>query len=134
MKTTMKQLATATFIALLLLVVNVKAEGTEKIASINESIETTLQIENWMTDETIWNTDSFSNDEYYQETEAGLELESWMTNAKTWNFEFDFLQVTEARLALENWMTSEETWNTNELNNETALTFESWMTDSNIWK
>jgi len=134
MKTTMKQLATATFIALILLVVNVKAEGTERIASINESIETTLQLENWMTDETIWNTNSCSNHEFYQETETGLELESWMTNAATWNFEFDFLQVTESGLELESWMTSEETWNTSELNNEAALTIESWMTDNNIWK
>jgi len=134
MKTTMKQLATATFIALILLVVNVKAEGTERIASINESIETTLQLENWMTDETIWNTNSFSNNEFYQETETELELENWMTNAETWNFEFGFMQETEAELELEGWMTSEKTWNTNELNNETALTIESWMTDSNIWK
>lgn len=134
MKTTMKQLATATFIALLLLVVNVKAEGTEKIASMNNNIETTLHLENWMTDETIWNSDSFSNHEFYQETETGLEIENWMTNAKTWNFEYDFLRVTETSLELESWMTSEETWNKSELNNEAALTIESWMTDSNIWK
>jgi hypothetical protein len=134
MKTTMKHLATATFITLILFVVNFKAEGTEKRASTHESIETTLQLENWMTDETIWNTNSFSNDEFYQETETGLELESWMTNAETWNFEFGILQETETGLELENWMTSEKIWNTSELNNEAALTIESWMTDSNIWK
>lgn len=134
MKTTMKQLTTATFIALILLVVNVKAEGTENIASKNEIMETTLQLENWMTDETIWNSDSFSNDKFYQETETSLELESWMTNAETWNFEYDFLQETEAGLELESWMTSEKTWNKNEWNNETALTIESWMTDNSIWK
>jgi hypothetical protein len=134
MKTTMKHLATATFIALILLVVNVKAEGTEKRTSTHESFENTLQLENWMTDETIWNTNSFSNDEIYQETETGLEIESWMTNAETWNFEFGFFQETETGLELENWMTSEKTWNTSELNNEAALTIESWMTDSNIWR
>ncbi len=134
MKATVKQLATATFIALILIVVNVKAEGTERIASINENIETTLQLENWMTDETIWNSDSFSTNEYYQETETGLEIENWMTNAETWNFEYNFLQETEAGLELESWMTCEKTWNKNELNNEAALTIESWMTDSNIWK
>jgi hypothetical protein len=134
MKATVKQLATATFIALFLLVVNVKAEGTEKIASMNESIETKLQVENWMTDATIWHTKTCSNHEFYQETETGLEIENWMTNAKTWNFEFDFLRVTEDGLELESWMTSEETWNKNELNNEAALIIESWMTDSNIWK
>lgn len=134
MKTTMKQLATATIIALFVLVVHVKAEGTEKTASKNENIETTLQLEKWMTDETIWNTNSCSNHRFYQETENSLEIESWMTNAATWNFEAGFIQETEAGLELEGWMTSEETWNKNQLNDETALTIESWMTDSNIWK
>ena len=58
MKTTVKQIASVTFIALILLVGNVKAEGTEAKASGQESIETTLQLEKWMTDETIWNTNS----------------------------------------------------------------------------
>ena len=134
MKTTMKQLATATFIALILLVVNVKAEGTERIASINENIETTLQLENWMTDESLWHKNLCSHNRFHEATENSLEIENWMTNAETWNFEFSFLQVTEAELELEGWMTSEKTWNTNELKDETALTIESWMTDSSIWK
>ena len=134
MKTTMKQLATATFIALILLVVNVKAEGTERIASINENIETTLQLENWMTDETLWHKNLSSHNRFHEAPENSLEIENWMTNEVTWSFELGLEEVTEAGLELESWMTSEETWNKNELNNEAALTIESWMTDSNIWK
>lgn len=130
----MKQLATATFIALLLLVVNVKAEGTERIASINENIETTLQLENWMTDETIWHKNLFSHNRFHEATENSLEVENWMTNEVTWSSELGLEEVTEAGLELESWMTSEETWNKNELCYEAALTLESWMTENNIWK
>ena len=134
MKTTMKQLATATIIALFVLVIHVKAEGTEKIASKNENIETTLQLEKWMTDENVWKTNSGTVNRFSQEIEAGLEIESWMTNAVTWDFEAVIVQEAEPVLELEGWMTSEETWNKNDLNHEMALTVEGWMTDSNIWK
>jgi hypothetical protein len=134
MKTTMKQLAAGTFIALLLLVGNVKAEGTETKASSQESIETTLQLEKWMTDETIWNTNSFNISEFVQETETSMELENWMTSTETWNFNNNFVEETEAGMELESWMTSEDTWNLSKINNETELTVENWMVDSNVWK
>ena len=60
MKTIVKQLATGTFLTFLLLVGNVNAEGTETNTLNSEIIETSLQVENWMTDETIWNTNSFT--------------------------------------------------------------------------
>ena len=105
MKTTVKQIAAVTFIALILLVGNAKADGTETIASSHENIETTLQLENWMTDETIWNTNSL---EFVQETEATLELENWMINDDKWNTENTYI--------------------------ETELTVEPWMIDNNIWE
>jgi len=106
MKTTMKHLAAGTFIALLLMVGNVKAEGTE-VKAASQAIETSLQVEKWMTDETIWNTKSSINYEIAVETEATLDLEDWMTN--------------------------EETWNVNNTENEPELAVESWMTNNNIW-
>ena len=112
MKTTMKQLAAGTFIALILLVGNVKAEGTEIKASSHESIETTLQLENWMTNETIWNTNAINNSEFVQETETNLEIENWMTNDKVWNLNNSFVEETETGLELESWMTNDEAWNT----------------------
>jgi len=132
MKTTVKHLTAGTFIALLLLVGNVKAEGTEAKASSQENIETTLQLENWMTDEVIWNTNSISIAEINQETETGLDLENWMTSEETWSVNGNF--VEEAAMELENWMTSEETWNVNNLNQETELAVENWMIDNNVWK
>jgi predicted transcriptional regulator len=134
MKTTVKQIATGTFIALLLLAVNVKAEGTEKTASINESIETTLILENWMTDETIWGTSFINIGEFYQETETGMELEIWMTNSETWNTTISCIQEPETMLELESWMFGSEIGIENNLVEDEILTIESWMIDSNLWK
>ena len=110
MKTTVKQLAAGTLIALLLLVGNANAEGTEKITT-NQSIETSLQLEPWMIDETIWNSTKPVDFEITQETETGLELENWMTCSKTWRFENNLPEETESEMEIENWMTSEEIWN-----------------------
>jgi len=134
MKTTMKHLAAGTFVALLLLVGNVQAEGTET-KSASQAIETSLQVEKWMTDETIWNTKSISFAEIAQETEATLELESWMTSTETWNLNNSYVEESEAGMELESWMTSEDTWNTisNIQETETELTVENWMTNENNW-
>jgi len=110
MKTTVKQLSAGTLIALLLLVGNANAEGTEKITN-NQAIETSLQLEPWMIDETIWNSTKNLNFDITQETENGLEIENWMTNSKTWSFENNFAKETESEIKIENWMTSEEIWN-----------------------
>jgi hypothetical protein len=132
MKTTMKHLAAGTFVALLLLVGNVQAEGTEAKAA-SQAIETSLQVEKWMTDEAIWNTKTISFAEIAQETT--LELESWMTSAETWNLNNSYVEETEAGMELESWMTSEDTWKTisNIQETETELTVENWMTNENNW-
>ena len=134
MKTTMKHLAAGTFIALLLLVGNVNAKGTETKASSHENIESTLQLENWMTDESVWNTNSLSIIEFVQETETGMDLETWMTSADTWNLNSNYVEEAESGLEIENWMTNEETWNINSIGSETELKVENWMIDNNIWK
>jgi hypothetical protein len=133
MKTTMKQLAAGTFIALLLLVGNVNAKGTEAKASSHESIETTLQLENWMINEVLWNTNAINIANLSQETETSLELENWMTSSETWNLNASFIEATDESMELESWMTSEETWNVNDMNNETELTVENWMINNNVW-
>ena len=134
MKTTMKQLTASTFIALLLLVGNVNAKGTESKASRNENIESSLQLENWMTDEAIWNTNTVGFTELVQETETAMELENWMTNSETWNSEFSFVEETETGMSLESWMTKEKVWNSEAMNSENELKVENWMTDNNVWK
>ena len=132
MKTTMKKLAAGTFIALLFMVVNVKAEGTETKASGHEYIESELQLENWMTDETLWNSNPMNFVGISQESETAMEIENWMTNPGTWDFGYNFMDETEPALEIENWMTSEETWNT-EVNSDPELIVENWMINSKVW-
>jgi len=134
MKTTMKQLAAGTFIAFLLLVGNVNAKGTEVKASSHESIETTLQLENWMINETIWNTNSAKVAEFVQETETNMELENWMTSEETWKLNNSFVEETESGMELESWMTSEGTWNLSNVYNDAELKVEKWMINNNVWK
>jgi hypothetical protein len=112
MKTTMKNLAAGTFIAFLLIVGNVKAEGTETKAT-TQAVETALQLENWMMDEEVWNKKPTTYYEIHQEAEPILLLEDWMTNAKAWNLNHNFVEVTETEteMELENWMTNEKLWN-----------------------
>jgi len=132
MKTTMKQLAAGTFIALLLLVGNVSAKGTEAKASGRESSETILRVEKWMTDEFLWNTNSVNITEFALETETTMEIENWMINSEIPNPGFGFAEEIETGMQFENWMTSDATWNVIYTDNDTALTVESWMTENNI--
>lgn len=134
MKTTVKHLTAGTIVALLLLVGNVNAKGTEAKASGHESIESTLQVEKWMIDELIWNTNSISLTEINQETETGLEVENWMINTETWNLSAGFVEETEAGMYLESWMTNEATWHVHYTENDTELTVENWMTGNKVWK
>lgn len=114
MKTIMKQLTAGTFLAFLLIVGNVKAEGTEiNSTSSLKVMETKLELENWMMDESIWNETTFVMMEL--ETEESMEFENWMTNENTWNSEFEVANIvkteTETKLKLESWMTAESLWN-----------------------
>ena len=108
MKNTVKQLAAGTFIALLLLAGNVAANGTEVKASSHEIIETSLELENWMTDQNLWSTNSlYTADFALPETEATLDLESWMTSEEVWEVQET---IVEEELEVESWMTNPEVW------------------------
>lgn len=132
MKTTVKQLSTVTFIALFLIAIGVRAEGTTTKHSVYEATETTLQLEEWMTNETIWNTTDMEL--FVQETEANLEVEAWMTNHRTWHAHFNLFNETESGLELENWMINEFTWEISEATEEQKLVVEDWMINSEYWK
>lgn len=134
MRTKVKGIATATFIAVLLMVGNAKA--TELKANSIKSIETEqkLQIETWMTNETVWNTSALNSMDFAVETETEIELESWMTNTELWNTNKVFEQELESELLVEIWMTNDKTWNTVNNDVETALTVEHWMVNDNFWK
>jgi hypothetical protein len=134
MKTTIKNMAAGTFIAFLLIIGNVKAEGTEtKVTS--QDVETELRIEDWMMDETIWNKKPSTVYKIMQESETSLQLENWMTDAKAWDSNNNFVDVEETEMELEDWMTNDAIWNNNNKveETETELSIENWMTNENIW-
>ena len=107
MKTTLKQIAAGTFIVLLVLAGNVKAEGTELKTSALVITETSLQIENWMTSEAVWNKNTLSYLDFALETEENMEIESWMASETIWNVEEI---IKDENLLLENWMVDSEVW------------------------
>ncbi len=114
MKTRMKQLTAGTLLALLMIVGNVQAEGTEvKASSLEVLTETKLELENWMMDENVWNETAFIWSE--QATEESLNLENWMTDEITW--EASTVSVVneetekEVKLKIESWMTADNVWN-----------------------
>ncbi|MCG6186558.1 hypothetical protein [Maribellus maritimus] len=129
----MKQITAGTFLAILLFAGNVKAEGTEIKASGHERMETTLQLENWMTDEAIWNTKAASTADFTTETESALKLENWMTSDLTRIYTSTENMETENELELEAWMTNDTGWSASETATDKELALESWMTDNNIW-
>ena len=112
MKTTMKQLAAGTILGLLLITVNVHAEGKEAPkASSLESIETTMEIESWMIDENVWDVTSSYN--LADVTEESLNLEDWMISDENWDKiqSMDSVTEMETSMDLENWMTDSLVWN-----------------------
>lgn len=129
MKTRISQLAVAILFALFISIGNSNATEKEAKASSHENIEEAkLEMENWMTDENVWNTSSFN---YSEAVEANLEVENWMTSSDNWEIEFQGLTI-------EDWMTDENIWEIElaiELTTEEEkdLAMEKWMVNENIW-
>lgn len=111
MKTRINQIAGIVLFAVIFLAGNVKAEGTERTASSHEIIEETLVIENWMINESYWETETtFIIENTSDET---LEVENWMTSENNWETAeaISVEQETETNLEVENWMINENNWN-----------------------
>ena len=110
MKTTLKQLAALIIFAILFLAGNVNAEGHKSItaSSLETTVETTLEMESWMTDEAVWNT--ATTEIVFEETDSKLEIQSWMTDAVKWEVAPKLVMETETGLELENWMVDENNW------------------------
>jgi len=130
MKTTVKQIAAGTLMSFLLIAGNFKSEGTEIKSSVIEVTETSLQLESWMTEETVWNTNSVYMADLAPETEIELDLESWMTSEIAWSLNNNLVPETEVELELESWMTGETIWNAVETEVEAELVLENWMLEN----
>lgn len=110
MTTTMNKFAAAAIFTFIILAGNVRAEGNDATASSLENItETTLQLENWMTDATVWNVSA--TEIFAVETESELNLENWMIDDSNWKVKQNLVSESESGLNLENWMMKEKTWN-----------------------
>uniref|UniRef100_UPI0032174222 hypothetical protein n=1 Tax=uncultured Draconibacterium sp. TaxID=1573823 RepID=UPI0032174222 len=126
MKTRISRIVAALFFAILI-TGNVSATEHKIEASSHENTqEASLELENWMTDENIWNTSDF---QFAVVPEATLEVENWMTSMNLWD-------VQSETLNLEYWMTNEDVWKVNDeiAFSETDLTIQDWMINENIWK
>lgn len=134
MKTTLKQLAAGTIIAILLMAGNVQAEGTET-KTTSQAVETTLQLEKWMTSENLINTNLSLITETEQESETELDIEGWMTSPDSWILNNSIVEEKESEMVLENGMVKSENMNTLNITKdiETELKVENWMTSENIW-
>lgn len=132
MKTTMKQLTAVSFVALILLVSNVSAEGTQAKASGYVNNESSLQIENWMINSDAWNVKTNTID-FVDQSDSPLIVEKWMV--ANWEMQYMLAVQAEPALEVESWMTSANVWNTTDFSaeNETALNIENWMMENKAW-
>lgn len=118
---------------------------------LEESVESPLEIKEWMTNYSSWITESSSSNietsstELYEEP---LALEEWMTNYSSWmtntnahaTYETEEY-YNEAPLDVENWMTNLLEWDiipysniNNEINKEEPeLELEPWMINDSAW-
>ena len=79
------------------------AESTSRFIYLEEANESTLELEDWMTNDYYFDAGGFVLTE---EAESELELEDWMTD--DWFFQVN--ELNEESLTLEAWMTSEKVW------------------------
>lgn len=111
MKTTIKQLAALAIFSFIFLAGNVNAKGNKAIASsLEKTVETSLELESWMTDATIWSTADTKLVVTETEAETDLEIENWMTDESTWEVAPKLVLETENSLEVENWMVNENNW------------------------
>ncbi|WP_319479900.1 hypothetical protein [uncultured Draconibacterium sp.] len=122
MKTKIKQVTAATLIVLSLMVIGINASATKLTGC--KIVESSLELEDWMTDETIWSTANTTA--FAQEKDVNMAFESWMTNDEIWNVNYHFVAETETSLEIENWMIDAENWDVNDLMKGSELALEIW--------
>jgi hypothetical protein len=110
MKTKISQLAAITLFALIILVGNVNAKGTELDVFNLVTVEENLELEDWMTNENLWTGEATLIIE--QEIDDNLKMEDWMINENNWNTTTPIIIEKEAeeKLDIEPWMTNENIW------------------------
>lgn len=110
MKTRINQVAIALFFAFILVAGTVNAKGNEAKASSHENVvESALELEHWMMDCKVWNTETCI---WLEVQEENIVLENWMTDENTWEVNTILAETEQEQdLAIENWMINENVWN-----------------------
>ena len=125
-----------TLVAVILFSLNVSAKTTavstpdeipsSELLKTIELAEVPLVIENWMTDDQLWNEAGQELNLTETSEQEELEIESWMTNADLWK----------ANVLFESFTSGNNTYYlvTSKKVKEEPLRIESWMTNDKFWK
>ena len=106
-----KEMVTALFI----LMMNLESAGSKENRMKNpvaapKAVDSTLKVEDWMTDEKTW-TPKTVNNWLVQESDRELSIEDWMINE---NFPFggrpDLVVSGDSAMQIESWMTDNKNW------------------------
>ena len=109
MKTLIKQLSAAIILSAFVFGYS-NANATELVNPANDYAESSLYMEDWMMDETLWNNTSFMLEILVTETESALEIENWMISDNFTTPGMVHEVEAEQKLSLENWMIDSEIW------------------------
>lgn len=138
MKTRINLKSVALIIAVTFTIGTANATGKVTKASSHENIvESSLNVESWMTSEKIWDAPDSYN--YAEAREEILNVEDWMTNTNLWSNSINgFFRAEESNLELEAWMTNDLAWDVvsilkMETENEGNLNLENWMINEQVW-
>ncbi len=115
MKTRLTQIILATFLIVILIGGNVNAKGTELtiVSSLENIVETELEVEDWMINENNWNNFGINTYVVTDYSEESLEVESWMLDQNNWvndSFQYSTAEADNPMM-LEDWMVNEVYWN-----------------------
>ncbi len=111
-----------TFVMVIAFVNSANASNTEY------THENSLEIEEWMADETFW-----AMDEVAIEDLDAMPIENWMVDETFWAM--DKNEISEPNLELQDWMTDESLWMMDQEEvSEASLEIKKWMVADELWK
>ncbi len=110
-----------------------KGKNSNFISNLEDAKESTLKIETWMIDESVWNVKLESG--FTEDTDQTFEIELWMVHPAYWK---NLTTEAEVSLILEKWMTEDSYWNVSKpyltTEKDKALQIEGWMIDDENWE
>ena len=97
---------------------------------LEQESEETLELEDWMINEALFNGNSI---DAKVETEEALELETWMSDENYFESSvYQVMEETETELKIEGWMLNENSFE-GAKETEQPLELEAWMISEEVW-